>query len=378
MKKLITTVGTSLFDNYRKEKKDIEGYYENIKEVSYEKRDEYASCIERIKKSITNYYSKRLPDDASAEIKSIRKIKRYLKEDVEVYLIATDTIASFIAASIIKEFLEKEDFKVYFNPENDVIRGLQVKDKRNFVNQGLSSLVRRIENITGGYYEGVIFNISGGYKAVIPYLTLMAQINGCEMYYIFEDTEELIEIPPGPITLKNEVFDLFSREFMELETGINNYTKWEESHYEFVKKARACIETDGDIAFLSPIGKILLGNYRNRFCVFFATDEVIEKIKRNETLAKVVVKFLSEDSIRRSKTEFKGTKVKHKVYDDGDNDYRIVYDEKDNQIYIYAVFDYEPDEVKFLNDPKQSNKLEDYRFKLYRIDKQSLKCELLN
>lgn len=371
-------MGTSLFDNYRKEKKDIEGYYESIKEVSFKDCDEYTNCIERIKKSITNYYSKRLPDDASAEIKSMRKIKRYLKEDIEVYLLATDTIASFVAASTIKEFLEKENFKVYFNPQNDVIKGLQVKDKQIFLNQGLPNLVRRIENITGGYYQGAIFNISGGYKAVIPYLTLMAQINGCEMYYVFEDTEELIEIPPGPITLKNEVFDLFNREFMELKAGIDNYAKWEENHYEFVKAARACIEVYDNMAVLSPIGEILLGNYTNRFCVFFATDEVIEKIRRNETLARVVVKFLSVESIRRSKTQFKGTKIKHKVYDDGDNDYRIVYDEKDNQIYIYAIFDYEPDEVKFLKDPEQSNKLEKYRFKLYKIDKQSLNCELLN
>ncbi|MDN5331973.1 MAG: hypothetical protein PWP45_1198 [Tepidanaerobacteraceae bacterium] len=56
-------------------------------------------------KSITNYYSKHLPDDASAEIKSIRKIKRYLKDEVEVYVVTMDTIASFIAATIIKEFL---------------------------------------------------------------------------------------------------------------------------------------------------------------------------------------------------------------------------------------------------------------------------------
>lgn len=130
------------------------------------------------------------------------------------------------------------------------------------------------------------------------------------------------------------------------------------------------------MAFLSPIGEILLTNYRNRFCVFFATDDVIEKIKRNETLAKVVVKFLSFDSIRRSKTELKGVKVKHKVYDDGNNDYRIVYDEKDGRVYIYAVFDYEPDEVKFLNDPKQSNRLEDYHFRLYKLDKQLLDFSL--
>lgn len=226
MKKLITTVGTSLFENYLRQRRDIEDYYERIKEACYDEYEEYKSYAERIKRSIINYYNKYLPDEASAEIKSIRKINKDLKDELEIYLIATDTIASFIAATVIKEFLEKEDFKVYFNCEIDVIKGLQVKNRQIFINQGLSNLIRRIENITGGYYEEVIFNISGGYKAVIPYLTLMAQINGCEMYYIFEDTEELIEIPPGPVTLKNEVFDSFKEEFIELENGIDNYPKW--------------------------------------------------------------------------------------------------------------------------------------------------------
>ncbi len=65
------------------------------------------------------------------------------------------------------------------------------------------------------------------------------------------------------------------------------------------------------------------------------------------------------------------------MYDDGNNNYRIVYDQRDDQIYIYAIFDYEPDEIKFLNDPKQSNKIEDYDFTQYKIDKQSLMIDLL-
>ena len=59
----------------------------------------------------------------------------------------------------------------------------------------------------GGYYGDILFNISGGYKATIPYLTMLAQINGADIYCIFEDTEELITIPPVPITIDMELFD---------------------------------------------------------------------------------------------------------------------------------------------------------------------------
>ena len=42
-------------------------------------------------------------------------------------------------------------------------------------------------------------NISGGYKAVIPVLTLLAQLEEIIIYYIYEDSTELIEIGNLPI-----------------------------------------------------------------------------------------------------------------------------------------------------------------------------------
>nr|WP_225624282.1 putative CRISPR-associated protein [Thermoanaerobacterium thermosaccharolyticum] len=325
-----------------------------------------------------NFYSKNRSEDISAEIKSVKKISEYLKEDIDVYLIATDTIVSSVAADIIKKFLEDDGFIVKFNPNIDIIKGLQVKNKEQFISEGLSNLIKRINEILKEeYYGNAAFNISGGYKAIIPYFTMMAQINGCDTYYIFEDTEELISIPAAPITIDIEMFEKYNREFTELSSCIDNYSKWRENHYEFVNKARSCIEIADNIACLSPIGEILWGNYKSRYNIFFATKNVIEKIKNNKILAQKVVKFLSEDNIRDEKTEIKGLKIKHKVYDDGNNNYRIVYDQRDDQIYIYAIFDYEPDEIKFINDPKQSNRIEDYDFIQYKIDKQSLMIDLL-
>lgn len=378
MIKLITTVGTSLFENYLKEKEDIKTYYKQIRDKNYREYEEYFNPIEKVKRAILNFYSKNRSEDISAEIKSVKKISEYLKEDIDVYLIATDTIVSSVAADIIKKFLEDDGFIVKFNPKIDIIKGLQVKNKEQFINEGLSNLIKRINEILEEeYYGNVAFNISGGYKANIPYFTMMAQINGCDTYYIFEDTEELISIPAAPITIDIEMFEKYNREFTELSSCIDNYSKWRENHYEFVNKARSCIEIADNIACLSPIGEILWGNYKSRYNIFFATKNVIEKIKNNKILAQKVVKFLSEDNIRDGKTEIKGLKIKHKVYDDGNNNYRIVYDQRDDQIYIYAIFDYEPDEIKFLNDPKQSNKIEDYDFTQYKIDKQSLMIDLL-
>ncbi len=200
-----------------------------------------------------------------------------MKEDIDVYLIATDTIVSCVAADIIKEILEDDGFIVKFNPNIDIIKGLQVKNKEQFISEGLSNLIKRINEILGDYSENVAFNISGGYKAIIPYFTMMAQINGCDTYYIFEDTEELINIPAAPITIDIEMFEKYNREFTELSSCIDNYSKWRENHYEFVNKARSCIEIADNIACLSPIGEILWVNYKSRYNIFLATKNVIEK-----------------------------------------------------------------------------------------------------
>lgn len=372
MIKLITTVGTSIFDNYLKVKEDIKTYYDNVKDKGCDEYGDHLNKIETIKKAVISLYKDKHSMDISAEIKSVNKIKEYLKEDVDVYLIATDTIVSRIAADIIKDFLSEDGFNVFFEPKIDVIRGLQVRNKELFIKDGLVNLIKRIEAISTGYYGNVAFNISGGYKANIPYITIMAQINGCDMYYIFEDTEELIRIPAVPINVDTELFERYSRELVELESCVLNYGEWEQHHYEFISKAGLCIERMGNGACLSPLGLILWENYKSRYINFFATQDVVKKMKSDDALIQRVVKFLTDDKIRENKTEIKGLKVKHSVYDDGNNNYRIVYVQKEGQTYIYEIFNYEPDEIKFLNDPRKSNKIEDYELKPYKIDKQSL------
>ncbi len=386
MKRVITTVGTSIFDNYFKTKNDIKTLYLNIKDKSYtEEYENYKNQAGKIKDALSNFYrnKKNYSEDISAEIKSINKIKSHLKEELEIYLLASDTINSYLASKILEELLIENDFIVYFNEKFDVIKDLQVEDRDRFVNSGLPNLIQRIENIavgnieasddvsgfTGdGYYSNIIFNISGGYKATIPYITMIAQVNGAELYYIFEDTEELITIPSMPVTLNMGLFDKYSMQFKALEEGIDNYNKWAQNNYEFVQKADACIQVVDNIAMLSPLGQILWKNYMSNHAIFFATEEVLKEIENNRTLLEKVIKFTNKE-IRENKTEIKGKgKYQHYVYDDGNNDYRIFYYEKEGNVYIYEVFADEEEETKYLDSDTKSSK--DYDPNIYcLIDK---------
>ncbi len=203
MKNVITMVGTSIFANYHNDQRD--DIYEDLKDTSLRFADieDYEEECQELKREVIEWAKHK--EDASAEIKSLLKIKEELKEDrISVQLLATDTILSPLAAEIIKEWFEgKEGFEVRFEKEygQDVIKGLQVKNSKEFEEEGLITLFERIKRIIDQNTQDVIFNITGGYKAVVPFLTFYAQLYAIPVYYIFEMENELIKLPQLPIQI---------------------------------------------------------------------------------------------------------------------------------------------------------------------------------
>ncbi|WP_422448337.1 putative CRISPR-associated protein [Thermoanaerobacterium sp. DL9XJH110] len=337
MKRVITTVGTSLFTNYLDRKKDIEPHYKSIKELPHKEWEERRSRIDIIKKSVLGW-AKNNPK-ASAEIASILKIKESVKDDLEVYLLATDTIVSRLAAEIIEEvLLDNGNIRVMFNPQTDVIEGLQVEDYKFFVETGLRKLVERIEQIINYYPDNVIFNITGGYKGVIPYLTILGQINRCEIVYIYEETETLITIPKVPISVDFRVFDRYYEEILQLEEVINNYSRAKNEKFQAFEELEkmGLVEKIDSGAVLSPIGIILFKSFKNQYFVFYCSDDVWDEIQNQREIQRVIAEKFSNKQIRENKTEDKNG---HYVYDDGNNPNRIYYFEHDGKIYIYKTFE---------------------------------------
>jgi putative CRISPR-associated protein (TIGR02619 family) len=167
---------------------------------------------------------------ASAEIKSIAAIRQETGEELDVHLVSTDTVLSRLAAEIIRDLLREatgSGTEVIFDPNTDCIKGLQVGDAREFFRQGMVNLVQRLEEICGGYFGNVIFNITGGYKASIPYLTIMAQVNGAPICYIFEDTNKLIWIPQAPVDINWGLFEKYRMHIDDLSKGVTGMT-WAE------------------------------------------------------------------------------------------------------------------------------------------------------
>ena len=74
--------------------------------------------------------------------------------------------------------------RVEFDPQTDVINGLQIKKIEDFSDRGMPTLMRRISQLDNGQ---LVINITGGYKATVPYLTILSQIDQIPLFYTFED-----------------------------------------------------------------------------------------------------------------------------------------------------------------------------------------------
>lgn len=367
MLKVITTVGTSIFDNY------VESSESNLLDRDY-LNNLYSEINENKNKRIKDKIKKwieRINDrkQVSAEIKSLLKLKDEKQDKtLNVYLLATDTIASSLAAEIIKEILEKEGLKVFYNPDNDVIKDLQMENTSLFVKHGLSNLVNRIELIADGYYGNVVFNITGGYKGIIPYMTIMGIINKCEIKYIYENSERLMSIPQLPLQIDEDFFEKNYNLLFVFEKGVEKYSEFKKSNFKVTDEMerRGLIEFVDNIALLSPIGQILFQNYKSKFFWFYCSDDVFEAINRQVDIKRILQEKFSTNY--QDKTEYKNG---HFVYDDGNNPNRIFYFEENSMIYIYKTFENHDEYEKYLRTPFSNELKRDYikESKLRKIER---------
>lgn len=372
MKKVITMVGTSLFENFLKtcENETLHNCYEELKEKRASGWENELSRIKKLEKGITKWIKNLAEEEKikiSAEIKSLYNLKKELKDEFEIYLLTSDTILSKFANEIIKELIEELEIgKIFCNG----VSGLQIWDRDEF-KEGMSNLINKLYEIAGGYWDNVIINITGGFKATIPFLTILAQLNGCPIYYIFEDTDALIKIPTIPFSKElinwkelDEHFEIL----VKLEEGITeekDYQKLKNS--KFYQNYSFLIWEEPPLAELNPIGEIILEKYKEKFFVFYGTEEVIERINQFSECKNLIFKF-SNPFIRRNKTEKKN---EHLVYDDGDNQWRVFYREKAGQLYVYKIFCDHDEYEKYLNSTSYNEKfLTFYQFKLIKLPKE--------
>ena len=269
MRYVITPVGTSLFTNGSENNNTIKQRFTNIKDKPESEWNSNTRYIEKLKSESENFIRGH-GISASAELQSTAKIRDELSEEITVHLLASDTIASRLAAEILsgnvvggilgKNVSIKFDARTVDKP--DIISGLQVKNRKNFLRIGMNALIRRIEKINStltGSDRSLAINITGGYGATLPYLTIYAQLKRVPLYYNFEDSNELIEIPHSPLTIDWDAigphFDVLQK--IDNAKAINNWAEFKKDHYKAVAILGPFISVDqsDNSAYVSPLGE---------------------------------------------------------------------------------------------------------------------------
>lgn len=318
MKKIITMVGTSIFENYLEDEKNDSEFKNYMKDLKDKKLSEWKSeedMVSQLKVKLNNWI-KNSPEkeliNACAEIKSITKIYEEVRDEIGVYFLTSDTILSNLALEVITENWEKfkdiSKFKNYpESSEKAVVGGLQVKDRNKFIQEGMVNLIKRIYDIVEDYWDNVIINITAGYKSTLPFLTILAQINRCPLYYIFEDTDALIKIPYVPLSINWKVFnenesfffDLEVEDIKELPTGL-----------ELRNEVESLVEKADNLVSLNPLGVTLWEKYKESFDIFKISDEVKRYYEEKKDRQSIIIKSLKELK-RRLKENPQDPDLKH-------------------------------------------------------------------
>ena len=223
MKILITTVGVSLLDNYisspYNKRYPVNQEIELFNEKSVSDKDLYSDEYEYVYNLEEDYFTRlvkkndvwHLKDEvniwASAEIFSIINFyESNKKDDLKIYLIASDTLTSFISAELIKKFFDLQKVKKkYPNITVEKIEYIPNLKTVNISEQEIENsffkLIEKVLELKNGQDKNVVLNITGGYKGFIPILAVIGQLEKLPLFYIYEKSEQGIVVSPFPLAI---------------------------------------------------------------------------------------------------------------------------------------------------------------------------------
>ena len=144
---------------------------------------------------------------ASAELNSLHRLR--IGNGDDVILLASDTADCRIAGEALGRAIEST-FAVTATVKR--VEGLVVHDPKRFREAGLMNLGKTIlayaSDPNRRYANGgVVLNPTGGYKGVVPFVTVLGMLLGLKTVYVFEFSKYLIQLPPLPLSFDMDIFE---------------------------------------------------------------------------------------------------------------------------------------------------------------------------
>jgi len=140
---------------------------------------------------------------------------------------AAEKLRKLTNGKYIVKIVKGRTYRIYirffFEEREERIEGLNMDDADKFRNIGVNKLSAYIDEVSNDIKKNkltlktenlrftrpqkLVYVVTGGFKGVIPLLTLQSQLRNCEIKYKYERTDTLITIPALPIgfNIENEM-----------------------------------------------------------------------------------------------------------------------------------------------------------------------------
>jgi putative CRISPR-associated protein (TIGR02619 family) len=134
----------------------------------------------------------------SAELNALWGYKMDPHNDSHIFL-ATDTFLGRKVGELLTNYMLEQGYRA----SNHVCEGLQTQDFASY-QQSIKKLIGWCHDTFPGYRSAkteIIFNLTGSFKALLGYMTVIGMFHADKMIHIFETSDRVLEIPKLPIHL---------------------------------------------------------------------------------------------------------------------------------------------------------------------------------
>jgi putative CRISPR-associated protein (TIGR02619 family) len=197
----------------------------------------------------------------SAEIHSLIRIGITNRD--RVILLTSATSDGYACAFAVECYLQRHFPGILTDVRR--VAGLQVLDGELFRREGVVNFTRHcLQAVRDFGAEHVVLNPTAGFKALVPYTVLVGMVKRVPCRYIFEQSTQLLELPPMPLAFDRAPFERYRPliDRIERETAIPR-TEWEDAvHYDDRPLLEPIVESCGPDVTLSAVGILLLDEVR--------------------------------------------------------------------------------------------------------------------
>ncbi|MGE0826963.1 MAG: putative CRISPR-associated protein [Candidatus Binatia bacterium] len=237
MRTILTTVGTSLLGNAKRDLK--------VEQLSDQQ--------------LANYIRHTLPEKVSAETNSL---SRLLQDSDRIIFLHSHTEEGKRCAETLQRHYEGEGYKADLHEVSDL-----TYTESRFKMRGLRSLVATLINLIQRERQQnreVLVNATGGFKAEIAYATLVGLLFDVPVYYIHEAFHDIIEMPPTPISWDYSLLADHEEFFEWIFAETRPTTDVDARLRGLPEDIRLLLTEEEGCTLLSPTGEVFYEAYLNR------------------------------------------------------------------------------------------------------------------